>query len=78
MKRGYLVLPAGAEATVLQLAPPLNIPWPLLEGFVQTLRALLEAGDRAADSASADSASADSMSNVANAIPPQTPRISQP
>ncbi len=43
LTRGYLTLPAGGAADVVQLAPPLTIPEALLEGFVGTLSALLAA-----------------------------------
>ena len=39
--RGYLTLPAGGDAEVVQLAPPLTIPEALLEGFVETLEIVL-------------------------------------
>ena len=42
LERGYLALPAGSKANVLQVAPPLNIPWELLQGFVETLSSLIE------------------------------------
>ncbi len=42
LHRGYLTLPAGARAEVLQLVPPLNIAEHLLEGFVATLQDLLQ------------------------------------
>jgi acetylornithine/succinyldiaminopimelate/putrescine aminotransferase len=41
LSRGYLTLPAGADARTLQLAPPLTIDEALLEGFVATLREVL-------------------------------------
>ena len=37
LERGYLVLPAGADARTIQLSPPLNIDTALLDGFKQTL-----------------------------------------
>ncbi|MEO0322287.1 MAG: aminotransferase class III-fold pyridoxal phosphate-dependent enzyme [Myxococcota bacterium] len=42
--RGYLTLPAGGAAEVLQLAPPLTIPEALLDGFVHTLASVLAEG----------------------------------
>jgi 4-aminobutyrate aminotransferase/(S)-3-amino-2-methylpropionate transaminase len=42
LERGYLVLPAGAEADVIQLAPPVTVNDEQLEGFVASLRAALE------------------------------------
>jgi 4-aminobutyrate aminotransferase/(S)-3-amino-2-methylpropionate transaminase len=44
LERGYLVLPAGAQSDVLQLAPPVMIADAQLEGFVEALKATLEAG----------------------------------
>ncbi len=44
LERGYLVLPAGAQADVLQLAPPVMIADAQLDGFIQALKATLEAG----------------------------------
>jgi 4-aminobutyrate aminotransferase/(S)-3-amino-2-methylpropionate transaminase len=44
LERGYLVLPAGTEADVIQLAPPVIVTDEQLEGFVASLRAVL--GDR--------------------------------
>jgi 4-aminobutyrate aminotransferase/(S)-3-amino-2-methylpropionate transaminase len=41
LERGYLVLPAGAEADVIQLAPPITVNDEQLEGFVASLRAAL-------------------------------------
>ena len=38
LERGYLVLPAGAEADVIQLAPPVTVNDSQLEGFVASLR----------------------------------------
>jgi 4-aminobutyrate aminotransferase-like enzyme len=38
LERGYLVLPAGAKADVLQLAPPVTVSDAQLEGFVASLR----------------------------------------
>ncbi len=35
--RGYLTLPAGADARTLQLAPPLNVDEHLLDRFVEVL-----------------------------------------
>lgn len=40
LTEGYLALPAGADAKVLQLVPPLTMDTELLPGFVQTLRRL--------------------------------------
>ena len=42
LERGYLVLPAGMQADVLQLAPPVTVSEAQLEGFVTSLRDLLE------------------------------------
>jgi 4-aminobutyrate aminotransferase/(S)-3-amino-2-methylpropionate transaminase len=44
LERGYLVLPAGSRADVLQLAPPVTVSDAQLEGFVAALRDVL--GDR--------------------------------
>jgi 4-aminobutyrate aminotransferase/(S)-3-amino-2-methylpropionate transaminase len=41
LERGYLVVPAGADASVLQIAPPLNIDPPLIDAFLGALRTLL-------------------------------------
>jgi len=41
LERGYLVLPAGAEADVIQLAPPVTVNDEQLAGFVASLRAVL-------------------------------------
>jgi len=41
LERGYLVLPAGAEADVIQLTPPVTVNDEQLEGFVASLRASL-------------------------------------
>lgn len=41
LERGYIALPAGEEAEVLALTPPLNISEEQLDGFVATLRELL-------------------------------------
>jgi 4-aminobutyrate aminotransferase-like enzyme len=43
LERGYLVLPAGANADVIQLAPPVTISDAQLDGFVSALRGALEA-----------------------------------
>jgi 4-aminobutyrate aminotransferase/(S)-3-amino-2-methylpropionate transaminase len=43
LERGYLVLPAGTGADVIQLAPPVTISDAQLDGFVSALRAVLEA-----------------------------------
>ena len=37
LERGYLVLPAGARADVLQLTPPIVLTDAQLEGFVDAL-----------------------------------------
>lgn len=42
LARGYLTLPAGADATTLQLAPPLTIDEDLLRGFDAALADALE------------------------------------
>jgi len=42
LERGYLVLPAGAKADVLQLAPPVTVTEAQLAGFVASLRDVLE------------------------------------
>jgi 4-aminobutyrate aminotransferase/(S)-3-amino-2-methylpropionate transaminase len=42
LERGYLVLPAGTNADVIQLAPPVAVSGPQLEGFVAALRDVLE------------------------------------
>ena len=41
LERGYLVLPAGMRADVLQLAPPVTVSEAQLEGFVAALRDVL-------------------------------------
>lgn len=41
LERGFITLPAGTHAEVLQLVPPLNIPESLLETFTATLTELL-------------------------------------
>ena len=41
LERGYLVVPAGADASVMQLAPPLNIEPALIEAFIEALRGLV-------------------------------------
>jgi 4-aminobutyrate aminotransferase/(S)-3-amino-2-methylpropionate transaminase len=43
LERGYLVLPAGARADVIQLAPAVTISDAQLDGFVSALRDALEA-----------------------------------
>jgi len=43
LERGYLVLPAGARADVIQLAPAVTISEAQLDGFVSALRDVLEA-----------------------------------
>ena len=42
LERGYLVLPAGAKADVLQLAPPVTVTEAQLAGFVASLQDVLE------------------------------------
>ncbi|MGB5696086.1 MAG: aspartate aminotransferase family protein [Polyangiales bacterium] len=42
LERGYLVLPAGTEADVLQLVPPITVSDAQLEGFTSSLREVLE------------------------------------
>jgi acetylornithine/succinyldiaminopimelate/putrescine aminotransferase len=42
LERGYLVLPAGTRADVIQLAPAVTISDVQLEGFVSTLGSALE------------------------------------
>jgi 4-aminobutyrate aminotransferase/(S)-3-amino-2-methylpropionate transaminase len=42
LERGYLVLPAGAKADVLQLAPPVMVSDAQRDGFVSSLRDVLE------------------------------------
>ena len=42
LERGYLVLPAGARADVIQLAPAVTIGEAQLEGFLSALRGALE------------------------------------
>jgi 4-aminobutyrate aminotransferase/(S)-3-amino-2-methylpropionate transaminase len=42
LERGYLVLPAGTKADVLQLAPPVTVSEAQLQGFVASLRDVLE------------------------------------
>ncbi len=42
LERGYLVLPAGAQADVLQLTPPVTVSEAQLEGFMGSLRDALE------------------------------------
>jgi 4-aminobutyrate aminotransferase-like enzyme len=41
LERGYLVLPAGMRADVLQLAPPVTVSEAQLEGFTASLRDVL-------------------------------------
>src|SRR5690606_39342986 len=43
LERGWITLPAGRSAEVLQLTPPLTIERPLLERFTRELDTLLEA-----------------------------------
>lgn len=38
LERGYLALPAGPAADVVQIAPPLTVARPLLQGFVDAFR----------------------------------------
>lgn len=42
LERGYILLPAGAGAEVLQVCPPLNLPDELADAFVATLATVLE------------------------------------
>ncbi|GAB4210844.1 MAG: acetylornithine transaminase [Sandaracinaceae bacterium] len=42
LERGYLVVPAARDASVLQIAPPLIIEHALLEDFVETLALALD------------------------------------
>ena len=42
LERGYLVLPAGTRADVLQLAPPVTVSDAQLGGFVASLQGVLE------------------------------------
>ena len=37
LERGFITLPAGMNAEVLQLVPPLNVPEPLLLAFIAAL-----------------------------------------
>jgi 4-aminobutyrate aminotransferase-like enzyme len=41
MERGYIALPAGVEAEVLAIVPPLNVTQQQLEAFCDTLESLL-------------------------------------
>ena len=43
LERGYLVVPAAPDASVLQIAPPLTIEEPLVLGFVEVLANVIEA-----------------------------------
>ena len=43
LERGYLVLPAGAKADILQLAPPVTVSENQLAGFIAALRDVLGA-----------------------------------
>lgn len=43
LERGYLVLPAGARADVIQLAPAVTVTDDQLAGFIDALRSALEA-----------------------------------
>ncbi|MBN8612906.1 MAG: aspartate aminotransferase family protein [Deltaproteobacteria bacterium] len=43
LERGYLVVPAAPDASVLQIAPPLTIEEPLVLGFVEVLADVIEA-----------------------------------
>jgi 4-aminobutyrate aminotransferase-like enzyme len=42
LERGYITVPAGSDARVISLTPPLGIELTLLEGFVVALEACLE------------------------------------
>jgi 4-aminobutyrate aminotransferase-like enzyme len=42
LERGYLVLPAGSKADVIELAPPVTVAEAQLEGFTSALRSALE------------------------------------
>lgn len=44
LERGYLVLPAGTRADVIQLAPAVTVTAAQLEGFIAALRGALETG----------------------------------
>lgn len=48
LERGFITLPAGMNAEVLQLVPPLNIPEALLHSFVTVLEETLAAPGEAA------------------------------
>jgi acetylornithine/succinyldiaminopimelate/putrescine aminotransferase len=48
LERGYLVIPAAPDASVLQIAPPLVIQEELLLGFVAALEGALEDESRSA------------------------------
>ena len=41
LEKGYIALPAGIQAEILAIIPPLNVSYPQLEGFCDTLEALL-------------------------------------
>ena len=41
LERGYLTLPAGSDARVISLTPPLTIEEPLLAGFVDAIDEVL-------------------------------------
>jgi 4-aminobutyrate aminotransferase/(S)-3-amino-2-methylpropionate transaminase len=43
LERGFITLPAGADAADLQLSPPLNLPAHLAEAFAGALVEALEA-----------------------------------
>jgi 4-aminobutyrate aminotransferase-like enzyme len=43
LERGYLVLPAGAEADVIQLSPAVTVTDEQLAGFIEALGDSLEA-----------------------------------
>jgi 4-aminobutyrate aminotransferase/(S)-3-amino-2-methylpropionate transaminase len=43
LERGWITLPAGADASDLQLSPPLNLPAPLAHAFAAALHEALEA-----------------------------------
>lgn len=42
LERGYLVMPAGAHADVIQLAPPVTLSDGQIDGFIASLREALE------------------------------------
>jgi 4-aminobutyrate aminotransferase-like enzyme len=47
MERGFLVLPAGEQAEVLALTPPLTVHEAQLDAFVEALVAVAPPGARA-------------------------------